>query len=172
VQNAEGVENGYEPEWVSYVPIIGSGRDAYRDFQNGDYGWAVFNTAMAVSDVFLVKSLVVAGGKIVARTAFKTGSHSWGATRAWLGRTGQAAKGQPVHHWLLHRNEGIGRYVPDAIKNQPWNLMNMPSRQFHQAVHGVGPNAFGIIGQAWYGNPTWFKAVGAYGTNSIENVSR
>jgi len=165
-------DNDLGPEWVSYIPVIGSSRDAYRDYQNGDYGWAAFNTVMAISDVFLVKSLFVAGGKIAMKTAFKTGSHTWKATRAWLGRTGQAAKGQDMHHWLLNRNQGIGKYFSNQIKNQPWNLMNMPSKSFHQAVHGVGPNSFTTFGRFWFGTPTWFKATGIYGINLIENGTR
>jgi len=49
---------------------------AKNDFQNGRYGWALFNSGMAISDVFLVKSLIVGGGKIVVGTFGKTGGHS------------------------------------------------------------------------------------------------
>lgn len=55
---------------------------------------------------------------------FKTaGSHTWNATRSWMNRRGiqMTRPGQQRHHWLFERNKGIGRYVPDAIKNQPWN---------------------------------------------------
>ncbi|HYG37620.1 MAG TPA: RHS repeat-associated core domain-containing protein, partial [Cytophagales bacterium] len=145
----------------SLIPFWGSGRAAVNDFQNGNYGWAAFNTAMAISDVFLVKSMVVGAGKLAAGTAFKTGSHSWGATRAWLGRTGQAQKGQHMHHWLFQRNQGIGKYVPNAIKNQPWNLMPMPSSQFHRALHGFGD--MNIAERMWYGTPAWFRS-GTLGT--------
>ena len=127
---------------------------------------------MAISDVFLVKSLFVAGGKFAAKTAFKTGSHTWGATRSWMGRTGQAAKGQHVHHWFLHRNQGIGKHAPDWLKNQPWNLMPMKNKLMHQSVHGVGPNAYNAVQRLYYGTPQWFKASSAYGINSIENGTR
>ncbi|MFC4158952.1 hypothetical protein [Chitinimonas lacunae] len=26
------------------------------------------------------------------------------------------------HHWLFERNQGIGKRVPDVVKNQPWNI--------------------------------------------------
>ncbi len=47
----------------SIVPVWGSGRAAVDDFQNGRYGWAAFNAAMAISDVFLIKSIGTAVGK-------------------------------------------------------------------------------------------------------------
>jgi hypothetical protein len=41
----------------SKIPIWGSGRAALHDFTAGHWGWGLFNTALAVSDVFLVKSI-------------------------------------------------------------------------------------------------------------------
>jgi hypothetical protein len=32
-----------------------------------------------------------------------------------------------MSNWLFERNQGIGRYIPDAIKNQPWNINPMSS---------------------------------------------
>jgi hypothetical protein len=161
--------------------MFGSGRDAYVDFKNGNYVGAAFNAAMAVSDIFLVKGLVVAGGKVAAGTAFKTsGSHVWKTgTRPWLRKTGQAKPRQEIHHWLFHQNEGIGKHVPEFIKNQPWNLMPMPLNNpaFHQALHGKGPLAKTLLGRVMhsrlvYGSPTWAKSVVGYGANSIENTQR
>lgn len=53
----------------SLIPIWGSGRAAVDDFQNGRWGWGLFNSALAVSDVFLVKSLVTAAGKALGKGA-------------------------------------------------------------------------------------------------------
>ncbi len=153
----------------SAIPIWGSIQLAKNDFKKGNYGWGIFNSVMAVSDVFLVKALVVGVGKIAAGTAFKKGSHTWGATRSWLGRTGQAAKGQEVHHWFLHRNQGLGKYVPDFIKNQPWNLMPMRSRIFHQSIHGAKPNPFNLAGKLYYGTPQWAKSFAIYGAGRTAN---
>lgn len=55
-----------------FVPVVGSSRDAINSFKKGNYGWAVFHAAMAISDIFLVKSLatgiVKAGIKMSAKT--------------------------------------------------------------------------------------------------------
>jgi hypothetical protein len=145
----------------SLIPIWGSGRTAINDLQEGNYGWAAFNAAVAVSDVFLVG--VAAKG--VAKGAFKLGSHTWNATRKWYGQTRGLESGTPVHHWLVERGGAVGRHVPDAIKNQPWNLMPMRSQAFHNQVHGWGPDALNSAGRLWYGTPGWAKA-GAFSATS------
>jgi RHS repeat-associated protein len=143
--------------WESLIPVWGSGKQAIHDFQCGNWGWGLFNSAMAVSDLFLLKSLATAAGKGL----WKTGSHTWSATSKWLTKTGwRETPGQHMHHWLLHRNEGIGKYAPNWLKNQPWNLMPMDSAT-HTAVHGGGPNAYGPWGKFWNGTPGWAKAAGA-----------
>ena len=51
----------------SLIPIWGSGRMAINDFQNGRWGWGIVNTGMAISDVFLVKSLATIGVKAIGK---------------------------------------------------------------------------------------------------------
>jgi RHS repeat-associated protein len=50
--------------WESLIPIWGSGRAAIDDFQNGHWGWGILHTALAISDVFLVRSLATGVAKI------------------------------------------------------------------------------------------------------------
>jgi RHS repeat-associated protein len=57
--------------WEGLIPIWGSGRSAVHHFQEGNWGRGTFYAAMAVTDVFLVKSLVVAGGKLVVGGGLK-----------------------------------------------------------------------------------------------------
>jgi hypothetical protein len=63
-----------------------------------------------------------------------------------------------MHHWFVPQS-GWGKYVPDLIKNQPWNIMPMPSAEFHRAIHGLGIHPFSAAEQIWYGTPGWFKAL-------------
>jgi len=42
----------------SLIPIWGSGKEAIYDFQTGHWAWGLVQTGLAISDVFLVKSLV------------------------------------------------------------------------------------------------------------------
>lgn len=157
--------------WESMIPIWGSVRAAVDDYQNGRYGWAVFNAGLAVSDVFLMKAVVVGLGKVAAGTAFKVaGSHSWGATRAWLGKSMSLKKGQEVHHWLLERNQGIGKYARGWLKNQPWNLMVLPETTgelrpgwgIHRAIETAWRNG-NLFEWFMIGTPQWFKAASLSG---------
>jgi RHS repeat-associated protein len=147
----------------SLIPIWGSGRAAIDDFQNGRYGWAAFNTALAVSDVFLVKAIATGIAKGGAKMLTKSYSY-WSSARRFYGKKGFAQAGQQLHHWAWARNgaskgEGFAWWA----KNQMWNLMPMESQAFHTAVHGLGPNAFNGLERLYYGTPLWFKA-GLLGT--------
>lgn len=44
--------------WKSYIPIWGSANQAALDFSVGKYGSGTFNTVLAATDVFLVRSIV------------------------------------------------------------------------------------------------------------------
>ena len=89
------------------------------------------------------------------------GSHTWGATRKWLGRQEVVAKGQEVHHWFFRQNSWWGKRIPDWIKNQPWNLMPMPNRALHHGLHASGKLKW--TEKLMYGVPRWAK----YATLSI-----
>ncbi|MEM9339597.1 MAG: DUF6443 domain-containing protein, partial [Bacteroidota bacterium] len=154
----------------SYIPVLGSAADAVKDYQNGDYGWAAFNTAMAISDVFLVGSIVKGIGKGI----WKTGSHSWRATRRWLGKKGYAKTGQPVHHWAVSQATAK-KYGIEAFTNQPWNLKTFTNQSIHmRAGHGVnylGQPGYNIIGRLWYGTPIWPKAfIFSYGGRTVQST--
>ena len=152
-----GLAVGAPAFWESFIPVWGPGRAALNDFQCGRWGWGFFNAAVAASDLFVVGS----AARGIARGAWKTGSHTWGATRRWLNRTGRAKfPGQEIHHWLFARNEGIGRYVPDMVKNQPWNLIGMPrDTRWHDALHNGGDfKRWSLPIKLWLGNPHWLKA--------------
>lgn len=151
----------------SLIPIWGSGKMAIRNFRRGEYGWGTFNSLMAISDVFLVKSLVVGAGKIATRQAIKMGSTSWGATGKWLRKKGFKEAGEHAHHWLITQggkgkltvtgilNEQWGRFVPTWFKNQPWNLIPVPDA-IHTILHKKGLYPF--IYKMYYGTPQWSKS--------------
>lgn len=133
----------------------------------------VFNTAMAVSDIFLVKSIfngIAKGGVTALGKSYKY----WGSFRRFYGKEGFAEAGQQLHHWAWARNGAIkGEGFKWWAKNQMWNLVPMESQAMHTAVHGLGPNAFGPIGRFWFGTPTWFKAgIGSLGGRATEGASR
>lgn len=111
---------------------------------------------MAVSDIFLVKSI----GQGILKGAWKMGSHKWPATRQWLLKHGYAKKGQPVHHWAVHQEVGK-KYDIEWLVNQPWNCKAFPDAASHMR-YGHGTSWKGLPPGAWweqalYGTPLWFK---------------
>ncbi|WPU98892.1 DUF6443 domain-containing protein [Mucilaginibacter sp. cycad4] len=51
----------------SLIPVWGNGRAAVDDFQNGNYWTGAFHTALAISDVFLVKAVVTSIAKVAVK---------------------------------------------------------------------------------------------------------
>jgi hypothetical protein len=148
----------------SLVPVIGSGWQAIKDSKRGCVQGTVLNTALAASDVFLVRSAYQG----LSKGAWKFGSHSWRRTRAWYGTTRDAEFGQHVHHWLVAQGSALGKKFP-GVFNQPWNLMKIEpppgiSQQvWHNAIEGKGvlKGEIGALERGWYGTPGWAKNVGA-----------
>ena len=132
-------QQGPEPEQatsnlVHFRSDCWTGAQASYDFGEGNWGWGTFNLALAVSDAIPLRSL----GDAVGKGLWKTGSHTWDATRKWLTKCKwREFPGQEAHHWAIPRS-GWGSFVPDWLKNQPWNLTWMPDRTFHNALHGIG----------------------------------
>lgn len=102
----------------------------------------------------------------MVKGAIKFGGHSWGATSSWFAKHYGVEAGQQVHHWLIPRN-GWGKIVPNAIKNQPYNLMAM-SKELHQEIH----YGLTLFGKMWFGTPTWFKALGLSSLGRFANLLR
>ncbi len=135
------------------IPVVGPYRQAVYDAENGRWGWALLNTALAGSDAVPLRSAL--GG--VCRGAWKSGSTAWRRVRDWLGRRGYLEPGQEGHHWCIPRNDW-GKRIPNSIKNQPWNIYGMPNPTFHDAIHGAGPFRLNLAERVWHGSPPWFRA--------------
>ena len=156
----------------SFVPVWGSGRQAINDFYEGRYVWGSVNTVMAVSDIFLIKTTA----SMLEKGAWKVGSHTWGATRKWLGKHGYAEAGEHVHHGIIPRGEW-GSKVPDWFKNQPWNLKpldppaGIDANTWHRMVEGKEPGLT-ALGRWWEGTPDWLRFTEISGGGRIGNVMR
>lgn len=173
---------GHADDLESLIPLWGAGRNTLADLEEGNYGSAALNGAMFLSDLFLVgapaKFIAKAaltgarkGGLKGAREAARYAvmgpiraeepSHTkWKYVRSQLGKHGMLEKYQHGHHWIVHRNEGIGRHIPDAIKNHPLNIIGMPKDlSVHGRLHGPykGLPQYNALQKYWYGTPLWFK---------------
>ncbi|WP_442681263.1 hypothetical protein ACSBM8_08900 [Sphingomonas sp. ASY06-1R] len=157
-----------------FIPVIGPAWDAVADLQEGNYGSAAFNAAMAVSDVtpigFGIKA--VRGASKITR-ALKTSLPKAYAVQRKIHKLGLASRLEDVHH--VFELNGIARNVKHW-KNNPIFLKVLP-RQTHQRLHhrvGDMPQ-FGPARRLWYGTTDWMKA-GAAGiagdvADTIENFA-
>jgi hypothetical protein len=173
------------PDWDSHpgfaeslIPVWGSGREAIADFREGDVYGGIGNTVLAATDLtggWAAKSVA----KTMVKAASKQGSkiglsglakdpNVWRLARKRMVENGYLAKGQDGHHWLIPQN-GWGKEIPTAIKNQPWNIKPMPNSEIGKAMHGRITNAYTINGvrkerfnaldRYIVGTPTWWKTV-------------
>ncbi len=118
-----------EPSFgVSLIPVWGQIRQAQSDLSHGRIGWGLADTFLAVSDVFLLKSLLTAPAKIAWKIAaekltaeegarggekltvkaaahelgiWKQGSHTWPATSKWARRV------------IIPEGSGITRHIAE-----------------------------------------------------------
>jgi hypothetical protein len=52
---------------VSLIPVYGSAKSSYVHFSHGNYGRGILYGALAISDVFLVKSLAIGAGRLAVK---------------------------------------------------------------------------------------------------------
>jgi RHS repeat-associated protein len=162
-----GLSSGFE----SYAPVWGSGRDAIYWFQQGDVSRGMLYSALAISDVFLVKAIAkgIAQGGI---QALAKGNASWGTYRNFYTNSGFATKSQRIHHGLIEQNSLFGKNVPNFIKHQMFNLKPFANQATHmrlahgQTYYGVPGSNF--LGKIYYGTPSWvwpasFSTIGHIG---------
>ncbi len=112
----------------SAIPVWGNSRAAVDDFQNGNWGWGVFHTAMAVGDVFLIKSAVTGIGKLAAagisRFAAKEGTQTvyrvFGDEASALGRSWTPIDPRTILNYRFEAGlpiENTGRFLIEGTIN-------------------------------------------------------
>ena len=135
----------------SLVPILGPARAACNAFAEGRIAWGLLDAAVAVSDVAIASAVV----KGLSRGAVKLGhTYTWNVVGPWYRRTRSVADGVDAHHWLIPKGS---RLVPDWIKNQPWNLVPVPTALHIGGIHRTQSGLLNVP-ELVYGTPTWFKA--------------
>lgn len=143
-----------------FIPVIGPLWDAAADLQDGHYGTAAFNAAMAVGDLFPVGYGIKAGREVwKLGKAMKTFVPKAAAIQRKMHKIGMAGPLEEVHHvWAL---DGLGRYVP-SLKNSPLFLKVLP-KEVHRRLHGRwgGQPKFGLIPRLVHGTTDWMKAAAA-----------
>lgn len=159
----------------SFIPVVGPAWEAAADLQDGNYGGAASNAAMAVGDALPVGAIVKgtrAATKGIGLVTRK--SMSAGATAKRIRAAGLAGKGDEIHHTVAL--DGLSRSA-QSWKNSPALLKTLP-QETHRRLHGAwnGKPQFNPIMRAWHGTTDWQKsvpaAIGSYAADAWENVTR
>jgi hypothetical protein len=146
----------------SFIPVVGPGWEAVADLQQGNYGGAALNGALAASDLFLAGSIAkgIAKGAIYVadKTASRAAPYAWRYMRDRMQEDGFIKAGEEGHHWAIPQNQW-GKDIPEWIKNQPWNIKSL-DRVTHARLRNKigGLPKFGALDQLRYGTPAWAKA--------------
>lgn len=150
---------------LGFVPVLGSALDAYDAFKCGNIGMGLLNLGLAALDLTgagaLAKGLTVGAFKLGSRAllnqVYRSGrSMAWENVRGRMLTRGLVTRGRPTHHWLIHQNEGLGRFITsDRIINHPFNLMPDISDAAHNLAHHGN-----LLERAMYGTPGWAKLAG------------
>ncbi|OXE37335.1 MAG: hypothetical protein CGW95_02130 [Phenylobacterium zucineum] len=159
----------------SFIPVVGPAWEAAGDLQDGNYGGAAFNAAMAVGDVLPIGA--VAKGVKAARKGLKVldmGSMSAKKAARAMRKAGLVKPGEEVHH-SVHLN-GSSRMAPDWRNSYP--LLKPLRKDIHRRIHSSwkGAPQFNPALRLWHGTTDWQKtvpvAIGAYTTDAWENLNR
>lgn len=159
----------------SFIPVVGPAWEAAADLQDGNYGGAAFNAAMAVGDV-LPAGAIVKGVRAATKGIgiLKTGSVTAGAAAKQIRKAGLAGKGQEIHHTIPLN--GKSRSAQDP-RNHYALLKTLPIEQ-HRRLTGSwqGKPRYDPIRRVWYGTTDWQKSVptamASYAADAWENVTK
>jgi len=159
----------------SFIPVVGPAWQAAADLQDGSYGSAAFNGAMAVAEMLPV-GVAVKGVNAARRGVgvLKRGAVTADAARKQLRRWGVARSGEEIHHTIPLN--GLGRNVKDPRNH--FALLKVLPEENHwrltRSWHGKPP--YDPVRRIWYGTTDWMKAgpvgLGSYGADSFENITR
>ncbi|KQX25556.1 MULTISPECIES: hypothetical protein [unclassified Sphingomonas] len=165
---------------ASLLPVVGPAWEAAADFQDGDYGSAAFNTAMAVADALPIGAVLKVGRVMKVLKAANNGRPLSSLTAAQLAKlytkTGLKKAGEHLHHTIPLGKWDLlpkaTRFTPGLIRNHP-ALLKVMSQSNHHLAHGN--NGAGRLRQVWHGTNELEKGVAAgvvgKGADGVEAVT-
>ena len=113
--------NGKQVDAIDFVPFLGSSRDIYRGFRDGDVFTGVIGVGGLVADIFtlgsgsVVTGTVKAGVKVGVKTTVKTGGKSTVKTEvkaSTKSATSHAAKGLTNEQIVMKAADKANRAIP------------------------------------------------------------
>lgn len=159
----------------SSIPVVGPAWEAAADLQDGNYGGAAFNAAMAVGDT-LPAGAIIKGARAASKGIgiLKKGSVSANAAAKQIRKAGLAGKGDEIHHTIPLN--GKSRTAQDP-RNHYAFLKTLPKEQ-HRRLTGSweGKPRYDPIRRIWYGTTDWQKsgptAIVSRAADAWENATR
>jgi hypothetical protein len=154
--------------------IVGPAWGAAADLQDGNYGGAAFNGAMAVADALPV-GVAVKGLRAASKGigVLKTGSVTANAAAKQLRTRGLVKRGEEeVHHTFPLK--GTSRTAQDPRNH--YALLKVLPKEQHRRLTGswAGKPRYDPIRRIWYGANDWQKilptGVVGYLADSVENL--
>jgi RHS repeat-associated protein len=164
----ESIRSGHqEPSFEkSLIPVIGSMQSANYHFLHENYGRGAFYSVLAITDVLIVRSLVMGAGKVIYRGGISLFSSqvAEGVSRAvlgnwrWFGNTAYSLRSaiwNNVRYGTASRNHWQGtarqlgmqlqhlwflnssKWAPQAIRNAGLNLLEVPAA-FNNWMGAIG----------------------------------
>lgn len=144
----------------AFIPIVGPAWEAVGDLQDGNYGAAAFNGAMAVADALPIGTAFKGANALRKGVGvLRDGSVTANAASKALRKVGMAGAGEEIHHSIPLN--GIGRTVQDW-RNHYAFLKVLPKEQ-HRRLTGSwnGKPMYDPLRRAWYGTTDWMKTIPA-----------
>ncbi len=137
-------------DFASYLPVVGSGLDAYDSFSKGNIGMGFLNLGLMALDLTgtgaLVKGITVGTMKYAARRQIRNSyknTNSWNAMRRSLQRSGNVATNSrrtPRRDWTTTDHVFIKqRYgLSHRLTNHPANLQTGVSQSLNSSFEHMG----------------------------------
>lgn len=159
----------------SFIPVVGPAWEAAADLQDGNYGGAAINSAMAIADALPV-GVALKGVRAASKgiTILKKGSLTANAAAKQLRARGLARKGEEIHHSFPLN--GISRTAQDWRNH--YAFLKVLRKDRHRRLTGSweGKPQYDPIRRLWHGTTDWQKAVPAgvtgVGVDTWENLTR
>jgi hypothetical protein len=150
---------------ASLIPVIGPAWEAAADIQDGDYGSAAFNGAMAVADAFPIGQLMKLRHLAKLLSAANKGkplsSRNFRQMRELYAKAGLIKPGQQLHHTAPLRAWKIlpkaDRKTLGLIRNSP-ALLKVMDPAAHKFAHGK-KQGLDRARQVWHGSNALEKSV-------------
>ena len=153
---------------ASLIPVIGPAWEAAADIQDGDYGSAAFNGAMAVADALpggqLLKLRHLTKVLKAANKGKPLSSLNANQMRDVYAKAGKIMPGQELHHTVpLKKWEWLPkaeRTTPGVVRNNP-ALLKVMEQEPHRRLTGSwnGKPQFNLPQKIWHGSNALEKSV-------------